>query len=457
MLTKQLIVEEEKMKKLSLVITVLMLTIAIVLSGCAPAAQEVATTEGNATEQSDAAPAPAAEGEEAQTTKTVDTDLANMTWDEVLAEANGQTVNWYAWGGSQTTNNFVQTVVAERAAEYGVTLNWVTVGNITDAINITMAEKQAGVQTGGEVDMFWINGGNFYTSQQAGILFGPWAESIDNAQYVDWDSTTINTDLGFPVDGMESPWASTVRMQIYDTERLSEDELPMNLDELVEWIKANPGKYTYCPPPVFFGTRLIKEWIYETVGEETLGWTADNITQEEFYEATKEVWDMMEEIRPYLWREGESFPKDATELDRLFSDGEVDFTYAFLGTGIEGKVNEGLYPTTAKPYLMDVSVGDTNYVAITYNSDNKAGAMVIANIIQDPEVQALAARDISFGPVVATDTLGSEEKATFDEIISEIDPNYYISSEDIAESKSPEFSGTLNGYIENIWTDLFLN
>ena len=28
-------------------------------------------------------------------------------WDAVMAEANGQTVYWNAWGGSTTTNDFL--------------------------------------------------------------------------------------------------------------------------------------------------------------------------------------------------------------------------------------------------------------------------------------------------------------------------------------------------------------
>ncbi|MEZ4674074.1 MAG: hypothetical protein R2932_07485 [Caldilineaceae bacterium] len=46
------------------------------------------------------------------------------TWDEVIAAAEGTTVNWYMWGGSDTINAHVDAQVGgPLLEEYGVTLN----------------------------------------------------------------------------------------------------------------------------------------------------------------------------------------------------------------------------------------------------------------------------------------------------------------------------------------------
>lgn len=436
------------MKKLTWIIVVLMVA-AMLFSGCT-GRSDSETSETEVTKGTEA------EAEET-VVKTVDNDLADMTWEEILAEADGQTVNWYAWGGSPNINTYVQEEIAARVAEYGVTLNWVAVTAIPDAINKTMAEKQAGLTEGGEVDMFWINGANFMTSQQAGILFGPWAEQLDNAKYVDWTSAAINSDMGFPVNGMESPWSASIAYKIYDTTKTDESTLPMTFQELIEWTKANPGKYTYVAPPAFFGTRQIKEWMMEEVGLDILGWNADEMTQDEFYEATKSVWDGLEEMRPYLWRNGETFPKDISEVDKALSDGEISFSLIFSGMGITGKVINGQLPETAKTYCTNTSIGDTNYVAITYNSDNKAGAMVVANELIDPEVQAMSIETISFAPTVDYNKLTPEQQSRMDEATASINPDYYVPASESASKKVPEFSAAFNKYIENIWAELFLN
>ncbi len=38
--------------------------------------------------------------------KTVENDWPNMTWEEILAEAYGQIVNWYHWGGQRRLEQF---------------------------------------------------------------------------------------------------------------------------------------------------------------------------------------------------------------------------------------------------------------------------------------------------------------------------------------------------------------
>ena len=43
-------------------------------------------------------------------------------WDAVLAAAEGQSVYWHAWGGSTTTNAFIDWIGDRVAEEYGVTL-----------------------------------------------------------------------------------------------------------------------------------------------------------------------------------------------------------------------------------------------------------------------------------------------------------------------------------------------
>ncbi len=100
-------------------------------------------------------------------------DLQNMTWNDVLAKARGQTVNWYLWGGDPNTNNFIDNQISQEAANYGITINRVPLTDITLAINKVAGEKQAGKNTGGSVDLVWINGANFMTMQQGNLLFGP--------------------------------------------------------------------------------------------------------------------------------------------------------------------------------------------------------------------------------------------------------------------------------------------
>ena len=65
-------------------------------------------------------------------------------WKKILKEANGQTVNWYMWGGGAAINKYVNDYLGEEAKKYGVTLNQVKLNATVDAVNKVLGEKQAG-------------------------------------------------------------------------------------------------------------------------------------------------------------------------------------------------------------------------------------------------------------------------------------------------------------------------
>ncbi len=426
-------------KRFSLALS-LILCVAMLLTACTQPAETTEATTDTAESTTEAT----------ETTKSVDTDFADMTWEEVLAEAEGQTVTWYLWGGSTETNDFIDNIVAPEAEKYGVSINRVGVNNITEAVNITIGEKQAGKDDGGTVDLYWINGSNFMMMQQAGVTFENWSESLPNSMYVDWTDPSIANDMGLPVNGQESPWMSAQLQIIYDSARISEDELPQNYAELLEWAKANPGRFTYLAPPAFMGTRFIKGAMYELTGGYEQ-YNVEGMTQEDLAVSLEPVFDYLKELEPYLWREGTTYPQAPSDLETMFSNSEVDFSFTMNGMGIQGAIDTGAIPETSQVYCMETAIADTNYVATSYNSANKAGAMVVANILLDPAIQAQNIASTGGAPVVDFTTLTEEQIAAFDEATATLGDGTYVSNEDKAATRAPEVSSYLNPFIETLW------
>jgi len=311
-------------------------------------------------------------------------------WEDVLQQARGTTVNWYMWGGSDAINTFVDefygTVLQE---EYGITLNRVPVADTVDAINLVLTEAEAGITDGGAVDMIWINGENFFTLRQADLLYGPWAETIPNSTLVNWENPAVAYDFGVPVEGYESPWSSAQLHFIYDSARMSADDLPRNFDELTAWIEANPGRFTYIAPGTggFMGTRFVKEVLYSISGgyEQWVGeWNP-----ELYDEWAPQLWDYLNDWEANLWRNGETYPANENELAQLFANGEVDFAMTQAVAGAGPLITAGLIPDTSRAFTFEqYSIGDYNYVAIPDNAANKAAALVLANLLLRPDRQA---------------------------------------------------------------------
>ncbi len=313
------------------------------------------------------------------------------SWDEVVAAADGATVNWYMWGGSDSINGFVDTIYGvPLMEEYNITLNRVP-ANTIDIVNQVLSEAEAGVEgDDGTVDLIWINGENFFTLKQAELLYGPWAENIPNSQYVNWDNPALNLDFGRPVEGYESPWSGAQFHFIYDSARMSAEDLPRSYAELNDWIGMNPGRFTYIAPGpgAFQGTRFVKQALFEISGGQAQ-WVGD-FNQELYDEHAPALWDMLNSWEENLWRGGETYPADIGELHELFANSEIDFSLTQRITGAAVDIDAGLIPPTSRAFSFDDNmIGDFNYVAIPYNAPNKAAALVLANLILRPDRQAL--------------------------------------------------------------------
>ncbi|WP_420594049.1 ABC transporter substrate-binding protein [Deinococcus sp.] len=311
---------------------------------------------------------------------------ATLPWASIQKEAQGQTVNFYMWGGSDDINKYVDTVVAPAAKKAGVTLRRVPVSDTVQAVNKVLGEKQAGKDKNGSVDMIWINGENFKTATQAKLLQTGWAESLPNAKYVNWQSPAIRNDFGFPVNGAESPWGSAQWQYVYDSTRVKEADLPRSFAELATWIKAHPGRFTFPAPPNFSGNRFLRQAMFELAGGQAQ--FVGPYKPELWAKASPKLFDWVKDIQPNLWRQGQTFPADVPNLYSLFANGEIDFAFVQNIAGIAAEVKSGVLPKTARVFVFDAgTVTDTHYVAIPYNSAHSAGAKVVANLMLTPELQ----------------------------------------------------------------------
>ncbi len=326
----------------------------------------------------------------AQSAEPMDVPPGFESWDDVLQQAEGTSLNWYIWGGSDAINSFVDSFYGEvLQEEYGITLNRVPVADTVDAINLVLTEAEAGITEGGSVDAIWINGENFFTLRQADLLYGPWAETIPNSVLVNWENPAVAFDFGVPVEGYESPWSSAQLHFIYDSARMDAEDLPHNFDELNAWIEANPGRFTYVAPGTggYMGTRFVKQVLYHISGGYEQ-WVGD-WNPELYAERAPQLWDYLNAWEPNLWRNGETYPANENELAQLFANNEVDFAFTQATAGAGAFIAAGLIPDTARAFSFDeYSIGDYNYLGIPANASNKAAALVLADLLLRPDRQA---------------------------------------------------------------------
>jgi len=335
-------------------------------------------------------------------------------WEAVLSEARGQTVYWHAWGGDPKINDFIAWVGTLAQERHGVTIEQVKLASTADAVARVLAERNAGVTTGGAVDLIWINGENFAAMKTEGLLHGPFAESLPNWPLVDVaGKPAVVTDFTLPTEGFESPWAMAQLVFEYDSARLPEP--PRSLAALKDWIIANPGRFTYPQPPDYMGTTFLKQVAYGTLADPAV--MQAPLDEATYAETVAPLWAFLDEITPHLWREGRAYPQNEPALGQLLADREVDIGFAFNPGRASAEIAAGNLPETIRTFTLEGgTIGNASFVAIPANAAHRAGAMVVANLLLDPEVQARAQDPavLGFQTVLNLDALPAADRARFD-------------------------------------------
>ncbi len=448
-----------KLKGLALV-TMLGLTLTA-CGGESPTATSIAptsTTAAAATNTTAAAPTDTAAAATMMTSPTSGGGATGSTppgfasWDDVVKQASGQTLNWYMWGGSEAINSFVDGTYGKMLKDkYNVTLKRVPLKDTVEAVNKVLGEKQAGKDTGGSVDMIWINGENFKTARQANLLYGGWAQTLPNSKYVPWDNPAVSLDFGFPVDNFESPWGSAQYTFLYDSAKFKESNLPHSYAELKTWVHAHPGRFTYAAPPAFYGTRFIKQALFELSGDNKQWLGAFN--QALYDKWSPQLFSYLKDLAPDLWRKGETYPKDVTDLDQLLANGEIDISAAMEPSGPGSLIKTGALPATTRAYIFtNGTIGDFHYLAIPYNSSSKAAALLMANLELQPDLQAAKLDPATWGDGMSIDPgrIAEADRAKITETYKSLGPGA-VPGDVLAAHKLSDIVAQYQTQIEKDW------
>src|SRR5262249_36773068 len=126
--------------------------------------------------------------------------LTRARWGEIVAQAADSEVNFGMWAGDEARNRYYQsTVAATIKQKYGITLRFVPTGDTADIVNKLLNEKGAGKTAGGTIDLVWINGENFRTAKQGGVLWGPFAGQLPNIRH--FPAEARQRDFGTAIEG----------------------------------------------------------------------------------------------------------------------------------------------------------------------------------------------------------------------------------------------------------------
>jgi putative spermidine/putrescine transport system substrate-binding protein len=307
--------------------------------------------------------------------------LLSRSWGEIERQARGQTVTLVMWKGDPAVNAYMDRfVVPALASRYGIALRIVD-GQGSAIVSSLRSEIEGGRSQNG-IDLAAVNGEAFAPLRRINALFGPFTAKLPNAPLVDLKDPLIAYDFQQEVAGYECPWGTSQLALIYDRRRVASP--PYSRQALAAWVRAHPGRFTFDSS--FTGMTFLKSLMIDLGGSPT---ALDGPFDEARYDRlSAALLAYVNAIKPYLWKEGDTFPTGVAELHRLFAAGEVDFTMSTNDGEADNKVATGELPPTSRAYVPDFgTIRSSRYLAIPKRAPHLAGALVAVNFLISPEAQ----------------------------------------------------------------------
>lgn len=285
------------------------------------------------------------------------------------------------WQGDPYINAYMNRFVAPNLARrYGVKLRLVG-GQGNAIVSLLMTEREAH-RAASAIDIAWINGETFYQLRQIDALYGPFVDRLPGARLLDLANRFIAYDFQQPVQGWECPWGNVQMTLIYDTRRMARP--PRTKEELAAWIGSHPGRFTFDTS--FSGMTLLKSLLIDLAGGEQA--LAGPFDEARYRRASDRLWAYLRDLKPFLWKRGETFPQQLSQVHQMFANGELDLTMSNNDGEVDNKVLQGLFPATARGFVLDSgTIQNSHFLGVARHAPDLAGALVAIDFMISPEAQ----------------------------------------------------------------------
>jgi putative spermidine/putrescine transport system substrate-binding protein len=233
----------------------------------------------------------------------------------------------------------------------------------------------------------------------------------------------------------------------YDSAEVTDP--PTSMTALLDWIEANPGRFTYPAPPDFTGSAFLRQALYAVAGG------PDRVPAEfdraAFDELAPQLFARLAELAPSLWRGGETYPRDLAALEELYAGDQVAMTMTYGPATLAQQVASGALPASTRVLpLEDGTLGNASFLAVPVNAGDQAGALAVADLALSPEQQLAKADPATWGqyPVVDLDRVPEDVRAGFAALpASPVVPPF----EELSRGADPELGAGWVAPLEDGW------
>ena len=289
------------------------------------------------------------------------------------------TLNLYISGDTNVFDLFQKGFIpafTKRYPQYKVNFIGLLHGNGSDGIfDKILAAKRAGHTT--DVDLWEADPG--YVDQ--GIPEGLWVKLsprlLPNIAKVPKEVLEAAEYYGVPYRG--SSVVIGYNSQFVKTP-------PRTFDDLVAWIKANPGKFTYCDPNTGgSGQAFVTAAIYQFTGAAKFAGKEYDPKEEAAWEPG---WKLLRDLQPAMYNNG-FHPNGNVAVLQLLAQQNIYMASVWSDQGLDF-YQRGQLPKTMKfTQITPPLIGDDARVMLPAGGAHLEGAMTFLNWLLTPEAQTM--------------------------------------------------------------------
>lgn len=330
------------------------------------------------------------------------------------AEAGGVVTATLWASGSDNTRQSIQAVIdafhkTEAGQKYNVKLEFIGSGTGAEDLDTRLAAAKQSGQTNTEFDMIEV-------ADDAMVNYRDRCGE-DIFVKVDWDKLQNDENLVTKsqyVGDDGTPYRVTTVVLAYNSEKVPEP--PKTAEELYQWIRDNPGRFTYNPPNTGgAGSSFVRTVVYNFLPAE-----AEVSSDEKWKEQWNQGFDLLTELHPYMYKSGGTivYPNKNQGAMDLLANGEVDMIPAWADMMIT-QIKAGTMPDYMKISTITPSfTGNIVNFCITSigNPDHRDACLAFMDFAMSPEAQNILLDVMAAVPVIKPELLDENLKKTVEAI-----------------------------------------
>ena len=226
--------------------------------------------------------------------------------------------------------------------------------------------------------------------------------------------------LAIQLDGLPEnlPYRGSQVLLAYDTTKLDPANAPKTWDDLVAWIKANPGQFIYNRPNKGgSGGNFVRRAIYAANGNDITRFKVDNYTAEAGAAALDPAWAILNDLAPSLF-DGGAYTSGNTQSIQLLGQGAVTMIPAWSDQALAAIAQGALPETTGLVQLSDLGFpGNFARMVIPSNGVNKDLALKLADFVLSEEIQTAVLSELGGFPGVSWDNIDPALREKYADVI----------------------------------------